>query len=140
MAQQIINDAITCLAGSGITAGQADLPVALADGGNVNDPTPTVIPADATNSAIYGKMETTIPAVGDATDISSTDNTLTYPLGANVIVDGIVEFTTATAIGGSDVGKGVEGDASGNVAVAATGGTGKIVARNGTTIWVDLRA
>lgn len=136
MAQQIINEARTCKT-TGITVGQADIPVYLADSDNATEPTPTVGAADATNTAIYGKMEFTIPALGDATGVSG--NQLTYDIGANVITDGIVEFTKSSASVAGDIGLGVIGAASNEVDTSATG-TGKVVARNGTTLWVDLRA
>ena len=135
-AQQLINDQITCKT-TGITAGQADIPVYLADSNNATEPTPTVGPADATNTAIYGKMENTIGALGNPTGVSG--NELTYEMGASVIVDGIVEFTKSAASVGGDIGMGVVGAANNQVDTSATG-TGKVVARNGTTLWVDLRA
>ena len=137
-AQQLINNSITCKVTSAITADQRNIPVYLADSDGATDPTPRVGPADATNTAIYGKLEDTIPAFGDPT-ASAGSNQLTYTMGANVVVDGIVEFTKSSAAADTDIGLGVVGVANNQVDTAATG-TGKVVAYNGTTIWVDLRA
>lgn len=137
MAQQIINDAITCKAGTGITATTKNIPVRLIDSDNATDPTPTVRPTDGTDNVVYGKLETAIPALGDATGVSG--NQLTYGLGANVIIDGIVEFTKSAASVAGDIGLGVQGAANNEVDTHADG-TGRVVARNGTTLWVDLRA
>lgn len=140
-AQQIINDSITCkTTGSGITATTRDIPVYLADSSGATEPTPTVGAADATNTAIYGKLEETIGPLGNPTGFdSTTPNQLEYTMGANVVIDGIVEFTKSSAAADTDIGLGVVGVANNQVDTAATG-TGKVVAYNGTTIWVDLRA
>ena len=137
MAQQIINDAITCKVGTGITATTSDIPVRLVDSDNATDPTPTVAATDGTDNVIYGKLEATLDAFGDATGVSG--NQITYDMGANVIVDGIVEFTKSAASVAGDIGLGVQGAANNQVDTHADG-TGRVVARNGTTLWVDLRA
>ena len=114
--------------------------VRLVDSNNA-DGIPTIGIADATNSVVYGKLDvaaTNWDALGTPT-VDASGN-VTYPDMGAAIVSGIVEFSVATAITGADVGKGIEGAAGNNVAAAATGGTGKIVAYSGTTIWVDLRA
>lgn len=116
------------------------IPVRLDDSNNA-DGIPTIGIADATNSVVYGKLDvaaTNWDALGEPT-VDSNGN-VTYPNMGAAIVSGIIEFSVASAIAPGDIGKGIEGAASNNVAAAATGGTGKIVARQGTTIWVDLRA
>ena len=137
MAQQIINHSLTCKVDGITESTPSNIPVYLADSNNATDPTPTVGVADATNSVIYGKMEDSIPALGDP--IGITGNQLTYARGANVIVDGIVEFTKSSSGAPGDIGMGVVGAASNQVDTSATG-TGKVVAYNDTTLWVDLRA
>ena len=134
--QQIINHALTCKT-TGITASTpSNIPVYLADSDNATDPKPTVGVADGTNSDIYGKMQDTFQ-LGDVTSVVGRE--LRYALGANVVIDGIVEFTKASASDAADIGLGVVGAANNQVDTAATG-TGKVVARNGRTLWVDLRA
>ena len=117
------------------------IPVYLDESENA-DGIPTVGIADASNTTIYGKLDvaaTNWDALGTPT-VDSNGN-VTYPNMGAVLVDGIVEFNVASSLGPNDVGKGIEGAAGNNVALAATGGTGKVVAHNGSTkIWVDLRA
>ena len=134
-----LNGDFTTTVISGFTSSSV-IPVYLDDSNNA-DGIPTVGIADATNTTVYGKLDvaaTNWNALGTPT-VDANGN-VTYPDMGAVIVDGIVQFTTAANLPDTDIGKGIEGAASNHVAAAATGGTGKIVARDGSTIWVDLRA
>ena len=116
------------------------IPVRLVDSNNA-DGIPTIGIADATNTVIYGKLDvaaTDWNVLGEPT-VDENGNT-SYPGMGAVLVDGIVTFTLAANASNTDIGNGIEGAANNNVATSATGGTGKVVAYSGATIWVDLRA
>ena len=125
--------------------------VYLANSNNEDEPRPTV-GKTADDSEIYGKLLAVHPD-GDAFADPTIDSAGNVTRGdiVNVATDGILAFTkraaatpwAAVAGAAADIGKGIVGAGaagSGWVKVAATGGTGKIVNYDGTTIYVDMRA
>ena len=104
-------------------ADDVHIPVTLVDS-EIGLPEPRVGKADTAGDDIYGKL-------------------YNWDAGAQkltVQTTGIVQFTMAAAVPADAFGKGVEGAGGGNVQVAGTArqGTGRIIARNGTNVWVDL--
>lgn len=129
MARELLGETIACRPAASNTFSATDndrdthIPVSLADSDGVSLPEPTVAKA-VDDGIIYGKL-----VVWDAGAAKAT-----------VMTTGVLQFTVAAAIQATDFGKGIVGAGGNNVKVSGTArqGTGRIVARNDTTIWVDL--
>ena len=107
--------------------------------------------SDAPSKLPYAKVISVVKG-GDAFNISSVNATtgdVTRGDTLTIVRDGIIAFTkrdlatgTAAATEAADIGKAIEGGTAvnGYVTTVATGGTGKVVDRDGTTLYVDLNA
>ena len=135
---------------------RAETAVRLVDS-NRADGRPTVQLVTATSNDIFGFVERDIS--GDALNPSSVDSNgnVTYNTIGTIKRSGIVQVVKRDNSGGAnqgdaiagvatDIGMGIEGWSGGtstsapigSVAVAATGGYGKIIARNGNNLFVLL--
>lgn len=152
MALEQIGKPITCrVTGTFAVADTRGEPVAvyLANSETDNEPYPTVGKVTATNNDVYGKLLSVVKG-GDAFNVGSIDANGNVTRGDIVTVapDGILAFTKRSSSDAvddgvaGDIGKGIDGvgTAGGHVTVHATAGTGKVVAYDGSTIYVDLRA
>lgn len=124
----------------------ANVPLYLVGDESNDGPIGTYGKSDATNQAVVGKLGN-VDKGGDALNIVSVDGNgnVTYGDLISVYSSGTVAFTkgdgTVTQAGvDGDVGKGVEGVGTNgvHVAVASTGGNGRIVTFDGSTLYVDL--
>ena len=160
MAQFLIGDQVTCKLDDGANAftdtdfeSDDGLVAYLRDSDGATGPVPTIAktPFDTAPSATttfepYGALGNKVGAFGDPTGISSTDNSLVYTDGANVIVSGIVAVTipgTGSTTVGEQLGY-VEtvpsAPTTDGLQSVSSGGKGRIVARNGQTVYWDIRA
>ena len=164
MSQNMIEQQVTCQVSS--TNGFSDAEYASSDGMVVylvdpddpaTGPTPTIqntpaaptAPGTATHLP-YGALGNRVGPLGDATGVSG--NQITYAEGANAITKGIVPITipaggAATTIDATSIGRGLgyvvtnpAASATDGLQALATGGKGKIVARNGRVVYWDIRA
>lgn len=125
----------------------------LTDSPGATGPVPTVRrvpPAPATGSEThepYGVLANRVEAFGEPT--LGTGNQLTYSPAVNMIVSGIVAVNipnTQITVDGTSIGRGlgyVTTDtpaATDGIQPVATGGKGRIVARNGRDVYWDIRA
>ena len=163
MAQNMIEQQVTCKVSS--TNGFSDaeyasedgMVVYLADSDDATGPTPTIQNTPAAPGSAgtethlpYGALGNRVGALGDATGVSG--NQITYDEGANAITKGIVPITipaggAATTIDATSIGRGLglvltnpPASATDGLQAMATGGKGKIIARNGRTVYWDIRA
>lgn len=158
MAQFIVGDQVTCKVDSTNAFTDADyasddgLVAYLTDSDNATGPVPTVLKTPASPGSPgtethepYGVLANRIDALGDPTGVSG--NELTYTSGANVQVSGIAAVTIPTGItvDGTSIGRGLglvltnPSAATDGLQPVATGGKGRIVARNGNVVYWDIR-
>lgn len=136
---------------SDVNAEAEAIALVLAAGSNADEPSPTVGKA-GDDGVVYAKLLAVHPdgdAFADPT--IDSDGNITRGDIVTAATDGIFAFTKRADTSpwaiddgeAGDIGKGILGAGaagSGWVKVAATGGTGKIVNYDGTTIWVDFRS
>lgn len=158
MAQYLIGDQVPCKVSATVGFTDADytssdgVVVFLDDSDNATGPTPTIRKTPAAPAAPgtethepYGALANRIPAFGDVTGVSG--NELQYASGANVTVSGIVAIAIPSGVTVDDtsIGEGIgyvitnPPGANDGLQPSSDGG-GKIIARNGNTVYWDIRA
>ena len=118
-------DAITAAKVNANQENTGYLAVAVVQDNVSTDPTPNVQLVSATNTKVYG--------------VVATFNSATQRCG--VIRSGIVPVRKSGASASGDMATGIVGDANGQVDAGTAGtGTGVVVGRTGSILWVDLDA
>ena len=169
MAQFHVGDQVTCRITTVAGAGFADADYTSDDGivvfldndasvGAANGPIPTIRKTPAAPAAPgtethdpYGLLANRVPAFGDPTGVSSTNpNELEYADAANVTVSGIlaVEIPAGVTVDGNTIGQRLgyvvtnPPGANDGLQPITTGndGKGRVIARNGQTVYWDIRA